>query len=121
MKNKIILPLIALVLCLSGQKAIAQSTIMNAPSTDVVAAKKVFLEMDFITNYAWAQGDDRFANYCPRGGRRRRQRRSRVKFLHASQGGGEPSRSTKREVAVLQQRRKGYRGCGGLHVLRTDH
>ena len=44
----------------------AQSTVMNAPSTDVVAAKKVYLEMDFITNYAWAQGDDRFANYLPR-------------------------------------------------------
>ena len=39
---------------------------MNAPSSDVVAAKKVYLEMDFITNYAWAQGDDRFANYLPR-------------------------------------------------------
>jgi hypothetical protein len=66
MKNKIILPLVALILCLSGQKAFAQTTIMNAPSSDVVAAKNVYLEMDFITNYAWAQGDDRFANYLPR-------------------------------------------------------
>src|SRR5688572_12084075 len=66
MKNKIILPLIALILGLSGQQALAQSAMMNAPSSDVVAAKKVYVEMDFITNYAWAQGDDRFANYLPR-------------------------------------------------------
>jgi hypothetical protein len=66
MKRKTLLALVALILCLSGQKALAQSTIMNAPSTDVVAAKKVYLEMDFITNYAWARGDERFANYLPR-------------------------------------------------------
>ena len=66
MKNKIILSLVALILSLSAQKTLAQSTMMNAPSTDVVAAKKVYLEMDFITNYAWARGDDRFANYLPR-------------------------------------------------------
>src|SRR5687767_1449454 len=66
MKNKITLPLVALILGLSAQQALAQSTMMNAPSSDVVAAKKVYLEMDFITNYAWAQGDDRFANYLPR-------------------------------------------------------
>src|SRR6185503_10332676 len=44
----------------------AQSTVMNAPSTDIVSAKKVYLEMDFITNYAWAKGDERFTNYLPR-------------------------------------------------------
>ncbi|MGQ0761776.1 MAG: hypothetical protein ACT4OT_07150 [Acidobacteriota bacterium] len=66
MKRKSLLAFVTLILGLSGQKAIAQSTMMNAPSTDVVVAKKVYLEMDFITNYAWAQGDDRFANYLPR-------------------------------------------------------
>jgi len=66
MKRKSLLALMGLILGLSGQQALAQSTMMNAPSSDVVAAKKVFLEMDFITNYAWAQGDDRFANYLPR-------------------------------------------------------
>ena len=66
MNRKTLLPLLVLILGLSGQKAFAQTTMMNAPSTDVVAAKKVYLEMDFITNYAWAQGDDRFANYLPR-------------------------------------------------------
>jgi hypothetical protein len=44
----------------------AQSTVMNAPSSGVVAPRKVYLEMDFITNYAWAQGDERFVNYLPR-------------------------------------------------------
>ena len=66
MNRKTLLPLLVLILCLSGQTALAQTTIMNAPSSDVVAAKKVYLEMDFITNYAWTQGDDRFANYLPR-------------------------------------------------------
>jgi hypothetical protein len=66
MKRKSLLPIVALILGLSGQHALAQSTMMNAPSSDVVAAKKVYVEMDFITNYAWAQGDDRFANYLPR-------------------------------------------------------
>jgi len=44
----------------------AQSTLMNVPSTDVVAAKKVYVEMDFITNYAWERGDNSFENYLPR-------------------------------------------------------
>ena len=68
MKIKPSLILLAAALLLSGFSAStnAQSTVMNAPSTDVVPAKKVYLEMDFITNYAWAQGDERFANYLPR-------------------------------------------------------
>lgn len=65
-KLKTLLPLIAMVLCLSGPRATAQSSLMNVPSTDVVPAKKVYVEMDFITNYAWQRGDDRFANYLPR-------------------------------------------------------
>src|SRR5438105_713412 len=44
----------------------AQSAIVNAPSTDVVAAKKLYVEMDFITNYAWQHDDAKFANYLPR-------------------------------------------------------
>src|SRR5256714_13141619 len=43
----------------------AQSTLMNVPSTDVVAAKKVYVEMDFLTNYAW-QRQGSFQNYIPR-------------------------------------------------------
>jgi hypothetical protein len=57
---------IAVLLWVTSITAQAQSTVMNAPSTDVVAAKKVYLEMDFITNYGWAQPDERFANYLPR-------------------------------------------------------
>jgi hypothetical protein len=45
--------------------AFAQSTIMNTPSTDVVASKKVYVEMDFLTNYAW-QREGSFQNYIPR-------------------------------------------------------
>src|SRR5436309_5459629 len=48
------------------QSLAAQSAIVNAPSTDVVAAKKIYVEMDFITNYAWQRDDARFANYLPR-------------------------------------------------------
>ena len=45
--------------------AMAQSTLMNVPSTDVVAARKVYVEMDFLTNYAW-QREGSFQNYIPR-------------------------------------------------------
>lgn len=50
---------------LSVPQAFAQSTLMNVPSTDVVASKKVYVEMDFITNYAW-QREGSFQNYIPR-------------------------------------------------------
>lgn len=49
----------------SCASAFAQTTIMNVPSTDVVAAKKVYGEMDFITNYAW-QRQGSFQTYEPR-------------------------------------------------------
>jgi len=65
MKTKLIIPCIALLCCL-GSSAFAQSSIMNAPSSDVVAPKRVYVEMDFITNYAWQRDDARFANYLPR-------------------------------------------------------
>ena len=44
----------------------AQSAIVNAPSTTIVPAKKLYFEMDFITNYAWQRDDAKFANYLPR-------------------------------------------------------
>ena len=60
------LPALLFILCLSGQRAAtAQSTLMNVPSTDVVAAKKVYVEFDFLTNYAW-QREGSFQNYIPR-------------------------------------------------------
>jgi hypothetical protein len=45
--------------------AFSQTTILNIPSTDVVAPRKIYVEMDFITNYAWER-DDYFQNYLPR-------------------------------------------------------
>src|SRR6266480_2573547 len=56
---------LVVLLCLGQHEASAQSTIMNVPSTDVVAAKKVYVEMDFLTNYAW-QRQGSFQNYIPR-------------------------------------------------------
>ncbi|MFN2576912.1 MAG: hypothetical protein ABR607_04390 [Pyrinomonadaceae bacterium] len=46
-------------------QVVAQSTLMNVPSTDVVSTRKVYLEMDFLTNYAW-QREGSFQNYIPR-------------------------------------------------------
>ena len=54
-----------LVLSLAQSIAVAQSTLMNVPSTDVVSSKKVYVEMDFLTNYAW-QREGSFQNYIPR-------------------------------------------------------
>ncbi|HXT62150.1 MAG TPA: hypothetical protein VN696_03860 [Pyrinomonadaceae bacterium] len=65
MKTRIILSCLGLLCCFSSS-AVAQSSIMNAPSSDVVAPKRVYVEMDFITNYAWQRDDARFANYLPR-------------------------------------------------------
>jgi len=55
---------VSLLLC--DERALAQSAIVNVPSTGVVSTKKVYVEMDFITNYAWQSRDERFANYLPR-------------------------------------------------------
>jgi hypothetical protein len=54
-----------LFISLTGQSTLAQSTIMNTPSTGVVDARKVYLEMDFLTNYAWER-EGSFQNYIPR-------------------------------------------------------
>jgi hypothetical protein len=65
-KSRFTRPALLFLLCLSVyQAAKAQSTLMNIPSTDVVAARKVYVEMDFLTNYAW-QRDASFQNYIPR-------------------------------------------------------
>ena len=64
--RKITLPLILFLAAFVAQSlAVAQSTLMNVPSTDVVSSKKVYLEMDFLTNYAW-QREGSFQNYIPR-------------------------------------------------------
>jgi len=91
--RKSTLPLLALLLlCAVVFDAAAQSTLMNVPSTDVVAAKKVYLEMDFITNYAWERGDNSFENYIPRtviGVGKNIEVGANVSFTHVP-GGGQP-------------------------------
>jgi hypothetical protein len=50
---------------LASSSVFGQSAIMNTPSTDVVTSKKVYVEMDFLTNYAWKR-EGSFQNYIPR-------------------------------------------------------
>lgn len=64
-KTILILLTFAVVSLVGAQAALAQTTLMNVPSTDVVPAKKVYAEMDFLTNYAW-QREGSFQNYIPR-------------------------------------------------------
>jgi hypothetical protein len=74
------------------QQVMAQSTIMNTPSTGVVAANKVYLEMDFLTNYAW-QREGSFQNYIPRavvGVGRNVEVGVNVSYTHISDGESQP-------------------------------
>ncbi|SRR6266545_1555 len=45
--------------------AVAQSTLFNIPSTDVVAKKKVYLEFDFLSHFT-SHADGGFQIYAPR-------------------------------------------------------
>src|SRR6185436_21127803 len=65
MHSKLVHLLVFTILLLVSSSAFAQTTIMNTPSTDVVASKKVYVEMDFLTNYAWKR-EGSFQNYIPR-------------------------------------------------------
>jgi len=56
--------LVALV-AMCGNKALAQSTIFNIPSTDVVAKKKVYFEFDLITHLE-SHDNGGFQSYVPR-------------------------------------------------------
>ena len=91
--RKSTLPLLAfLFLFAFAIDAYAQTTLMNVPSTDVVATKKVYVEMDFITNYAWERGDNRFENYIPRtviGVGKNIEVGANVSYTHV-RGGGAP-------------------------------
>ena len=80
------LPALLFILCAGQRAAIAQSTLMNIPSTDVVAAKKVYVEFDFLTNYAW-QREGSFQNYIPRtviGAGRNIEVGANVSYTHVS-------------------------------------
>jgi hypothetical protein len=50
---------------LNSQDAVAQSTLFNIPSTDVVPAKKVYLEFDFLSHFE-SHEDGGFQTYVPR-------------------------------------------------------
>ena len=70
----------------------AQSTLLNVPSTEVVAPGKVYIEIDFITNYAWERKDNSFENYIPRtviGIGKKIEVGANVSYTHVP-GGGQP-------------------------------
>ncbi len=50
---------------LNSEAAVAQSTLFNVPSTDVVAKKKVYLEFDFLSHFE-SHEDGGFQVYLPR-------------------------------------------------------
>src|SRR5262249_50748954 len=59
----IVLSIALVAMC--AEKALAQSTIFNIPSTDVVAKKKVYFEFDFISHLE-SQDNGGFQTYVPR-------------------------------------------------------
>jgi hypothetical protein len=58
--------LLALTFLVVTGDAMAQSTLFNIPSTDVVAKKKVYLEFDFLSHLE-SHNDGGFQTYVPRG------------------------------------------------------
>jgi hypothetical protein len=54
-----------LLVLLPRSVAVAQSTLFNVPSTDVVAKKKVYLEFDFLSHFE-SHADGGFQIYAPR-------------------------------------------------------
>jgi hypothetical protein len=91
LQSVLVSPALLLFLLLGAHLVQAQSALMNVPSTDVVPAKKLYFEMDFITNYAWER-DDHFENYLPRvvvGVAKNVEVGVNVSYTHV-RGGGEP-------------------------------
>ncbi len=60
-----VLTVVAVFIVTSGS-AVAQSTLFNIPSTDVVSKKKVYLEFDFVSHFE-SHRDGGFQVYVPRG------------------------------------------------------
>jgi len=60
-----VLGVAVLLALLNSQAAVAQSTIFNIPSTDVVAKNKVYLEFDFLSHFE-SHEDGGFQVYVPR-------------------------------------------------------
>jgi hypothetical protein len=66
--NKSILALtIVLLVALTGQVAMAQSTIFNIPTTDTVAKGKGYVEFDYLGQMPGPDPGDRFDYFVPRG------------------------------------------------------
>jgi hypothetical protein len=64
---KTIFGLMVILSFMASQRAIAQSTLFNIPSTDAVSAKKVYAEFDFLAQMPKTSGSDRLYVYAPRG------------------------------------------------------
>lgn len=64
-RSLLISGLLGLFLTITGSEALAQSTIFNIPSTDVVSKKKTYLEFDFISHLE-SHEDGGFQAYIPR-------------------------------------------------------
>ena len=100
-----VLGVAGLLALLNSQAAVAQSTIFNIPSTDVVPKKKVYLEFDFLSHFE-SHEDGGFQTYVPRAvvgvGKGVEVGDQCVRFRCFCSG---PTRLrfTKREVAVLRQ------------------
>jgi hypothetical protein len=60
-----VLGVAVLLALLNSQAAMAQSTLFNIPSTDVVPKKKVYLEFDFLSHFE-SHADGGFQVYVPR-------------------------------------------------------
>ena len=60
-----VLGTLSVIVLLSGQETLAQSTLFNIPSTDVVAEKKTYVEFDFISHLE-AHRNGGFQAYVPR-------------------------------------------------------
>jgi len=60
-----VLGTLSVIVLLSGQEILAQSTLFNIPSTDVVAEKKTYVEFDFISHLE-AHKNGGFQAYVPR-------------------------------------------------------
>ena len=59
------LTLLVALLCLSARATVAQSTLVTIFSTDVISARKVYLEFDYISHYA-SHHNGGFQSYVPR-------------------------------------------------------
>ena len=60
-----VLGALSLIVLLSGRETMAQSTLFNIPSTDVVAEKKTYVEFDFVSHLE-SHANGGFQTYVPR-------------------------------------------------------